>query len=140
MPFLKTSIALGAARSVDYSYLASAQTLSGDDEGAASTFAEAALMYPRSVFVLTRYAALLEKAGRGEESRVMRARAEQIDPPAAKTWWTLITKGALAATNDANRDADLAKVMDLQPAAAMYAVLTERYVTHPEEQTMPLPH
>lgn len=134
VPFLQAAIRIGAATSADFSYLATAQTLAGDDAGAERTFAEAAEMYPQSAFVLTRYAALLKRSGKVGESNIQFERARRINAGAANTWWTIINDGALAATNMALKRGDYLPVMDLRPEAALYAVLTERYINFPEEK------
>ena len=132
--FLEKSIRIGRARSCDFSYLATAQTLSGDNVAAEKTMAEAALLYPRSPFVLTRHAALLSESGRQAESEAEFERALLLNRRAANTWWTMINDGARTASELAFRRNDFAEVMDLQPRAAMYAIVDERAIRFPKEK------
>jgi tetratricopeptide (TPR) repeat protein len=135
VPYLKESIKVGKARSTDFSFLATAQSLSGDNDGAAQTFAEAAGLYPRSVFVLTRYAALLEANGKTAESRQQFDRAVRIDRRAANTWWALINNGTQAASDLAFKNPDEHEVvMDLLPYDAIYAIIAERDIRFPNER------
>jgi tetratricopeptide (TPR) repeat protein len=132
--YLKRSIAIGKARSADFSYLASAQALSGDNRGAEETFAQAAAMYPQSPFVLTRYAALLSANGKASESKLQLNRAIQIDPKQAGTWWTMLTDSPQAAADTAFQSHYYTPLMDLRPQMSMYAVKAEREIRHPEEK------
>ncbi len=134
VPHFQRAIQLGLARSADFSYLASVQALADDHEGAEKTFAEAVSLYPRSPFVLTRYAALLRQNGKDAESSVQLVRAMRINPRQARTWWTLLTESPLKATQAAFQNDDNAEVMDLLPQIALYAVKEERDIRFPEER------
>ena len=134
IPYLRRSIDIGRATSTDYSYLATAQTLAGDDLGAESTFKEAAVMYPRSIFVLTRYSALLEVNGKYDEAEAQFQRAQAIDLASANAWKALITKGAKQASDLAQKRTDHNAVMDLRPYQSIYAVIEERGIRHPDER------
>jgi O-antigen ligase len=132
---LEKSIRIGKARSTDFSFLATAQTLAGDNAAAERTFAEAAALYPRSVFVLTRYAALLEVNGKTVESAQQFERAARIDKRAANTWWALINKGTQAAADLSFKNPDeYDQIMDLLPYDAIYAVIAERDIRFPDER------
>jgi len=134
-PLLKESIRIGKGRSDDYSYLVTAQFLAGDTKGAEQSLAEAATLYPRSPFILTRYAAILQANGKSEMAEAELERARQINKRAANTWWVLINHGAKAASDLAFSDeADYMKVMDLQPIMSMYAVVAERDIRFPDER------
>ncbi len=135
-PLLEDSIRIGRAQSVDFSFLASAQSLAGDSQAAERTMAFAAKLYPRSPFVLTRHAVLLRINGKTDESAREFSRAREIDYRAANSWWTMINSGAQAATDSAFKSPDFTPVMDLQPQTSMYAVLEERYVLFPAERLM----
>jgi O-antigen ligase len=113
IPYLKSSIAIGKAPSADFSYLASAQSLAGDQVGAEETFAEAVSLYPRSPFVLTRYAALLKSNGKSSESDAELERAKRIDFRQANSWWIMLTQSPQAATDLALKSSDYAPLMDL---------------------------
>ncbi|HMJ08463.1 MAG TPA: O-antigen ligase family protein [Pyrinomonadaceae bacterium] len=134
IPYLQNPIRMGKARSADFSFLATSQTLAGDTVGAERTFAEAAAMYPRSPFVLTRYAALLKENGKTGEMAVQLERAAGINPKQAKTWWVMITESPQAAADLTVHGDDSVPLMDLQPQTAMYAVKAEREIRHPEER------
>jgi O-antigen ligase len=131
----RRSIDIGKARSADYAFLATAQTLAGDPSAAEATFAEAASMYPRSVFVLARYAAYLAANGKHHESAIQLERARSIDPAAAGTWWALINDGAKKASDFAFQSkGDNVPVMELTPNNSLYAVIAERDILFPDER------
>ncbi|MBA2378839.1 MAG: O-antigen ligase family protein [Blastocatellia bacterium] len=134
VPHFQHAIRLGLARSADFSYLASAQALANDYKGAEATFAKAVSLYPRSPFVLTRYAALLEHNGKHDAAKTYLDRALQINPRQTRTWWALLTESPLKATQAAFQNKDNAEVMDLLPHIALYAVKEERDIRFPEER------
>lgn len=133
-PKFRKAIDLGRATTIDYSYLASTQSLSGDLAGAEASLAEAVRTYPVSVFIRTRYAAVLKEAGKTHESDEQFRKALMIDPRQAETWRNLIENGAIAASRRAFEN-KLLPVMDLRPQKGIYAVLAEREVRYPEEKT-----
>ncbi|MBA2333688.1 MAG: O-antigen ligase family protein, partial [Blastocatellia bacterium] len=133
-PLLEESITIGRGESADYSYLATALSLSGDDPGAERAIAKAAALYPRSPFVLARYSELLERNGKYAESAAAFDRAVKIDERSAKTWRAMIALGPKGVSDLAARDSSYIQVMELQPQLSIYAVTTERYIMHPEEQ------
>lgn len=132
-PFRK-AIDLGRATTIDYSYLASSQVLAGDAAGAEATLAEGVRIYPLSVFIRTRYAAVLNEAGKSAEAEEQFKVALKIEPRQAEIWRNLINNGA-ASASQASFDRKLPPVMDLKPKSGIYAVLAEREVRHPEEKT-----
>ena len=134
VPFLRSAIDIGRATATDYSYLATAQTLSGDNIGAEATMAEAAMLYPRSTFILVRYSELLAANGKRNESGVAYERARLVDERAANTWRAVITEGPKSVSELAARDKSYLQVMQLTPTDAIYAAVTERYLKHPDEQ------
>ena len=134
VPFLMRSIDLGRGTSIDFSYLASAQSLAGDNKAAEETMAQALKMYPRSPFVLTRYAALLQANGKENVAVEYLERARSIDLRASNTWWAMINKGSKAASALGFRNDNFSAIMDLQPQPAIYAVLAERDVRFPGER------
>jgi len=134
LPFLKESIRIGKAPSADFSYLASAQALAGDTTGAEQTFAQAVRLYPRSPFVLTRYAALLRQNGKDDESAKWLHRSTQIDQRQTNTWWTMITDSPQHAADHAVFDQNYLPLMELEPQTSMYAVRAEHKIRHPEEK------
>ena len=134
IPYIKRSIAIGRARSSDFSYLATAQTLAGDAAGAEDTFAEAARLYPLSPFVLTRYASFLKANGKDVESTIQFQRALKISTKDANAWWALINNGAKNASDLAFSTQDHSEIMDLRPYDSIYAVVAERDIRFPDER------
>lgn len=139
IPFLSTSISMGLNSSTSYSYLASAQLLAGDSAGAEDTMRRAALIYPRSVFVLVRHSVLLNENGQESESATAFEKASGLNPRAAAAWRTLITEGADKVSRNATpSNSESMQVMDLLPRSAMFAVMSERLIRHPEERRLSL--
>jgi tetratricopeptide (TPR) repeat protein len=134
IPLLESAIRIGRGTSTDFSYLATAKSLSGDHSGAEATMAQAAVLYPRSPFVLARYSALLEINGKTAESTAAFQQASAVDHRAATTWRGVITTGPKAVSEMAATDDNYLQVMELVPTSAMYAVVIERYIKHPDEQ------
>ncbi|HYP50560.1 MAG TPA: hypothetical protein VEQ34_06430, partial [Pyrinomonadaceae bacterium] len=120
---------------VSYSYLISAQTLSNDLEQAEKTNAEAVRIFPYSIFMRVRYASLLEKLHLKDESVKQYESARQLDKKQAETWRLLINNGAFAASQRAKTDKEILNLMELRPAPALYAILTEREILYPEEKS-----
>jgi len=131
---IKESIRIGKAPSVDYSYLATAQSLAGDSNSAEQTLAEAAVLYPRSVFVLSRYSAMLRANGKTTEAILVAEKARSLDARSANTWLALIELGANKTSSLAFVDSNYRPVMDLEPYDCIYAVVTERHIRFPEER------
>jgi O-antigen ligase/Flp pilus assembly protein TadD len=133
-PEFGKTIDLGRATSIDYSYLASAHLLAGELDSAEKTLAEAVRIYPASTFLRTKYGALLKDLGKNDAAEEQFAKARTIDPRQAETWRNLIENGAVSASKR-SFDGKLLPVMDLKPKDAIYAVLAEREVVHPEEKS-----
>jgi predicted Zn-dependent protease len=119
--------------SENYSYLATVQTLSGDNEGAEKTIAEALRLYPLSTFVRTRYSVLLQENGKTKEAEEQFKIASEIDKKSAATWRAIMIKGARIASLEAEQN-NYTAVTYLNPIAAIYAIITEREIRHPEEK------
>lgn len=134
VPLLQESIRIGKARSEDFSFLASAQSLAGNPDGAEKTFTEAAALYPQSAFVLTRYAALLRANGREVESKAQLGRATRLNRQHANTWWTMLTVSPQAAADQSVLCDEYVPLMDLLPQPAMFAVKAEREIRFPNER------
>ena len=133
-PHFRKAIDLGRATTTDYSYLASVQVLAGDKAAAAATLAEAVRIYPYSTFIRTRYAVLLKETAKTSESAKEFDIAMNINSRQAEMWRNLIEDGAVAASRR-SFDNNLVQVMDLKPESAIYAMLAEREILHPEEKT-----
>jgi O-antigen ligase len=138
VPYLESAILIGRAPSAELSYLATAQSLSGDPAAAEATMKMASELYPRSPFVLTRYSTLLESHGKHDEAGALFNRAKQINERAAITWRAAITRGPKALSEMAARDSAYMHVMELTPQGSIYAVITERFIRFPEEQRFSL--
>ncbi|HKP67932.1 MAG TPA: O-antigen ligase family protein [Pyrinomonadaceae bacterium] len=136
VPLLAESIRIGRAESTDFSYLATCQFLSGNSSAAEATMEQAATYYPRSPFVLTRYAGVLHDNGKAHEATIYLNKALDLDRPAANTWWTMINRGSQVASDMAFSNPEHRPIMDLWPTASIYAVLDERQIRHPEEKTV----
>ena len=135
VPYMAEAIIKGRGRSVDFSYLTSAQRLAGDPSGAELTMAKALKLYPRSVFVLTRYAELLKVNGKESESASLLEKARSLNRRDANSWWTFLTEGSNAAAASAFHDpAEYTPLMDLNPLDAVYAFRNEREIRFPEEK------
>ena len=134
IPLLHRSIGIRHTRVTDYSLLATAQTLAGDNRAATDTFRQAVRRYPLSVFARTRYALLLKSDGDDAAANEQYAVALSINPENARTWKNLIGRGAKAATEAAFADSSNTQIMDLKPELAIYAVIMEREIVHPEEK------
>lgn len=132
---LRAAVKKGLNTTICYSYLISAQSLSNEFEQAKETNAEAVRIFPYSVFIRVRYASLLEKLNLQDESVKQYELARQLDGKQAETWRLLINNGALAASERARTDKGILNLMELQPAPALYAVLTEREILYPEEKS-----
>lgn len=127
------AIAHGRATSVDYSYLASSHLMAGNKPGAAGVLAEGIKLYPYSVFLRSRYGVLLNELGRSDEAQAQFDAAMKIDARQAITWRNLAESGPVVASKKAF-DENLLPVMDLKPIRAIYAMVHERELTHPEEK------
>ena len=134
-PLIRESIRLGRGRSVDYSHLASAWSLAGNDSAAERTMAEAVEMYPRSPFVLTRYSHVLSMNKKASEAERMLDIARQRHLGDANAWWILMTLGSDQASTAAVKYPDqYTSLMELRPLNALYAVRDERFARFPEER------
>ena len=134
IPFLESATSVGKATSADLSYLATARSLAGDQAGAEKTLSIAAALYPRSPFVLSKYASVLESNGKTAEADELLERASNINSRSARTWQVLINSGPKALSDMAARDSSYSAVMELKPQSSIYAVVAERLILHPDEQ------
>jgi len=135
IPFLESATSIGRATSADLSFLATSRSLAGDHAGAERTLQTAAALYPRSPFVLSRYALVLEYNGKTSEASELFDRASSINSRAARTWQALINSGPKALSDMAARDsASYSTVMELMPQSSIHAVVAERLILHPEEE------
>ncbi|MCA1591285.1 MAG: O-antigen ligase family protein [Acidobacteria bacterium] len=132
LPHLRYAVARGLNSSTCYAYLASAEDEAGDVKASEQTLGEAVRVYPRSVFLRVRHAAELVRAGRDEEAGMEMSAALLIDSRAARGWYQLIVNDIDAAIVAARNNRDIAMPGELQPEAAVFAVLAENEKRFPE--------
>lgn len=127
----------GVNDSVAYSYLISAQTLANRRDEILNTTAEAANIFPYSVFLRVRRAVALNKFGAADDAENEFKIAERLDGKRARTWRLLINDG-LQKTSRATRadnDTELCDVNSLTPYQGFYAIIAERELLYPNEKT-----
>jgi O-antigen ligase len=122
---LRYAVEHGINTSTGYAFLAVAEEESGDLNAAERTLAFAAKVYPRSVFLLVRHAAALERLGRREESDIEFSAALLLNSRAARGWYQLIKYDIDAASTAARQDSGIAIPGELLPQNAVYIVLKE---------------
>lgn len=101
IPHLREGLANGISTSLCYAYLSSAEIKTGQMLEAEAALNEALRVYPRSIFLRVRRAALLSAMGRREEADAEMSRALALNAPTARGWRMLITEGKDAATRAA---------------------------------------
>ena len=131
---LQQAVKKGLNDSVSYSYLISAQTLANEHQRALNTASEAVKIFPYSVFMRVRYAALLNDFNKKAESENQLRIAEEINSKQAKTWWLLINYGSLKASEESRNNKEILSLDKLAPNLGVYAVLAERQIIHPDEK------
>jgi O-antigen ligase len=122
---LRYAVAFGINTSTSYAFLAAAEEESGDLNAAERTLAFAAEVYPRSVFLLVRHAAALERLGRRKESDMEFSAALLLNSRAARGWYQLIKYDIDEAFNAARQDSGIAIPGELLPENAVHIVLKE---------------
>ena len=86
------------------------------------TLREAAAIFPRSTFIRTRLAIVLEKIGRPREAFEQIALSRMVDERQTNGWYSVIKDGIMAGhLNARDEPAKFAAPPDLLPAAAIYA-------------------
>jgi tetratricopeptide (TPR) repeat protein len=100
-----------------YSTLAKFQYENGEAEKAESSLAEALTIFPRSVFLRSRLAILLEDSGKIDEADIQLRAADSVDPRQAAGWHKLLKKGGLTAYLEARNGQDAAIPSELVPAS-----------------------
>jgi predicted Zn-dependent protease len=125
IPHIKYAVDHGINTSTAYAYLAAAEEQAKNSSGSEETLAYATRVYPRSVFLLVRYAAALDRIGKNAKSEVVMSSALLIDSRAARGWYQLINFDIDAALAAANQDQGIAMPGELLPQNAVYVVLKE---------------
>jgi O-antigen ligase len=131
---LKGSVAKGLNTMGFYSHLTTSQILANDFKAAEKTTSEAVKIFPYSVFARARYGFMLKKLNMENESAEQYEIAKQLNKKQALTWWLLINEGALVAIEKAKSDSEILSLDKLNPNEAIFAVLTEREILHPEKK------
>ena len=121
------------ATSIDYARMSIVQRLGDDLDGAEATIREALRAYPRSPFLYVRLAYILDLNGKHEESAAALNQAIGLDKGQSLSWWNFMTNGGAVAAKEAF-DQKLPPLMELKPREAVYAIMGEREVLHPEEK------
>lgn len=134
VPLIQDSIRLGRTTSPTFSYLSTAQMLSGDFQAAEETMKRTVTFYPYSVFARTRYSMILNKNSKSQLAEKEFQTAVALDSKQAETWRSFLNDGARKTTLKAHSSEDMVKIMDLKPSQAIYAVLDEREILYPEEK------
>lgn len=128
------SVSKGLNTMGSYSYLTSSQILANDLEAAERTIAEAVRIFPYSTFARVRYASILRKLKNEDGFAEQYEIAKQLNKKQAETWWMLINEGGVATSLKARENNGILDLESLHPKEAIYAVMAERYVLHPEER------
>ncbi len=129
----KEAVAKGLNPIGSYSYLISSQILTNDFEGAKNTASEAVKIFPYSVFARVRYGSLLEKLDLKDEAAAQYEIAKHLNKKQAETWRLLINEGSFVAIKEAKGNDQILSLDKLIPNDAIFAVLSERQILHPEE-------
>ena len=130
----------GVNSSVAYSLLSTNQTLVNNEQAAKNTFEEAIKIYPYSTFLRVRYSVSLEKFGKKDEAANQFKIAKQLNSPQAETWRIFINEGKEATDRKIEINKELVKYDDLDPQQAIFAVINERQILHPEERINVIPN
>jgi O-antigen ligase len=125
VPYLRYAVARGYNSSVCYAYLAAAEAGAGDMEAAEKTLAQAARVYPRSVFLRVRHATALAESGRSTEAGEEYEKALALNSRMARGWRQLICFGRKTAKTAAFYDKTIAMPGELIPENCIFAVLDE---------------
>lgn len=132
VPQIRFAINKGISTSISYFNLAAAQILARQDAEAEKTFAEALRIFPRSVFLITAYAAFLKENGREAESKVMFDKASQINAQQAASWQIAHTEGMEKLTRAGGSNKDLLPAMSLQPTDGVYSLIDFQLQKNPD--------
>ena len=124
IPQLRLAIDNGLASSPTYFNLLSAEMRAGMSDEANKTFEEAMLVYPRSIFLRTAYAAFLKRQGDPMAADIHYQKAVEIDPKQAKSWQFAHDEGLERLSIVSHSDPDYIKPMDLPPADGALALVS----------------
>ncbi|HKQ99734.1 MAG TPA: O-antigen ligase family protein [Pyrinomonadaceae bacterium] len=128
---LRYAVERGFNASVCYAYLAAAEAGAGDLQAAEQTLAQAARVYPRSIFLRVRHASALAEVGRAREANEEYLAALRLNSRVARGWRQLICFGRKAAKTAAFWDKSIAMAGELFPENCIFAVLDENEKRQP---------
>lgn len=120
---LRFAVERGIATSVAYFQLYTIQMSAARDGDAEKTLAESLEIFPRSVFLRTAYAAHLQRKGESARALAELKKAESVNAEQAEGWRVAFAEGMKNLNERAQTSGEFVKVMDLQPNAAIYALL-----------------
>lgn len=131
---IRQTVDKGINASVNYSHLISSQILANQFRQALDTNAEAVEIFPYSVFLRVRYADLLKKFHKEDESEKQFKIADSLDKKQSETWRLVINNGTLTASREARANKRILSLDELKPAQAIYTVLTGRQIAEANEK------
>ncbi|MCP9493030.1 MAG: O-antigen ligase family protein [Pyrinomonadaceae bacterium MAG19_C2-C3] len=126
VPHLRYATRRGLHASVCFASQAAAEVDAGDARAALDTLAYAVAVYPQSLYLRASYGARLEAEEDDKAAQIQYVAATRIDPAAAEVWWRFVHSGVDAAEATARHDGTLTKPGDLQPQAAVHALLAQQ--------------
>jgi hypothetical protein len=123
---MSTAINKGLGVPTTYSTLAGFQMNAGSAGDAERTLGEAIKIFPRSVFLRTRFAVMLEDSGKYAQADLQMRAAANIDCRQSAGWYNLFRKGGLAAFLE-GRDTDQAALpAELMPQSIVPEFLNDK--------------
>jgi len=115
--------------------LISLQILANQFRQALDTSSEAVEIFPYSVFLRVRYAVLLKKFHKEDESDKQFEIAVRLDKKQAETWWLVMNNGTLTASREARVNKEILNLDELKPSQAIFTVLNEQQIIDANEKT-----
>ena len=122
---MRKAIGDGLGTPTTYSTLAKYQLNAGLPDEAERTLFEGISIFPRSVFLRTRLAVLLQNSGKFSDADVQLNAAADVDARQTAGWYNLIRKGGLIAFVEAQKNKDLAQPADLMPISIVTEFLDD---------------
>ena len=113
----------------------SLQILANQFRQALDTSSEAVEIFPYSVFLRVRYAVLLKKFHKEDESDKQFEIAVRLDKKQAETWWLVMNNGTLTASREARVNKEILNLDELKPSQAIFTVLNEQQIIDANEKT-----
>lgn len=132
IPQIRFSIDKGFSTSVAYFNLASMQIIAKKPLEAELTLVESLKVYPRSVFLQTAYASILEDNGKPLEAQNEYEKASNINAEQARSWRIAFAKGMKNLSQTKGQDNQYVAAMELRPTEGIYALLDFQRQFRPE--------